>query len=237
MIQLLPVLGLPEVLSGSPLGRWIAEAIPIEHGDILVVAQKVVSKAEGRIVKLDDVTPSDFAKQISEGRDPRLVEIVLRESRRIVRMNRGLVITETSHGFVCANAGVDLSNVDGGTRATLLPLDPDASAERIAGEIGVGVSVIISDTFGRPWREGLVDVAIGVHGLAATTDCRGQADSHGYPLQATILADADQLAAAAGLVFRKTARIPVCLIRGFQVTPGHGKARDLVRPPDKDLFR
>ena len=237
MIQLLPVRGMPEAVPGAPLGRWIADAVAIEQGDTLVVAQKIVSKAEGRIVKLADVTPSEFARQIAEGRDARLVEIVLRETRRIVRMDRGVIIAETAHGFVCANAGVDLSNVDGGASATLLPLDPDASAARIAGEIGVAVGVIISDTFGRPWREGLVDVAIGMHGFAATTDCRGQADSYGYPLQATILADADQLAAAAGLIFRKTARVPVCLIRGFSVTSGPGKARDLVRPRDKDLFR
>jgi coenzyme F420-0:L-glutamate ligase/coenzyme F420-1:gamma-L-glutamate ligase len=228
---------MPEAVPGAPLGRWIADAVAIEQGDTLVVAQKIVSKAEGRIVKLADVTPSEFARQIAEGRDARLVEIVLRETRRIVRMDRGVIIAETAHGFVCANAGVDLSNVDGGASATLLPLDPDASAARIAGEIGVAVGVIISDTFGRPWREGLVDVAIGMHGFAATTDCRGQADSYGYPLQATILADADQLAAAAGLIFRKTARVPVCLIRGFSVTSGHGKARDLVRPRDRDLFR
>jgi len=237
VIQLLPVRGMPEAVPGAPLGRWIADAVAIEQGDTLVVAQKIVSKAEGRIVKLADVTPSEFARQIAEGRDARLVEIVLRETRRIVRMDRGVIIAETAHGFVCANAGVDLSNVDGGASATLLPLDPDASAARIAGEIGVAVGVIISDTFGRPWREGLVDVAIGMHGFAATTDCRGQADSYGYPLQATILADADQLAAAAGLIFRKTARVPVCLIRGFSVTSGPGKARDLVRPRDKDLFR
>jgi coenzyme F420-0:L-glutamate ligase/coenzyme F420-1:gamma-L-glutamate ligase len=237
LIQLLPVLGIPDVSPGAPLGQWIAEAVAIEPGDILVVAQKIVSKSEGRIVKLEDITPSDFAKQIAEGRDARLVELVLRETRRIVRMDRGVIIAETAHGFVCANAGVDLSNVDGGASATLLPLDPDASAARIAGEIGVAVGVIISDTFGRAWREGLVDVAIGMHGFAATTDCRGQKDSHGYPLQATILADADQLAAAAGLIFRKTAQVPVCLIRGFSVTPGHGTARDLVRPREKDLFR
>lgn len=237
MIQLLPVQGLPEVPPGAPLGRWMATAIAIEPGDILVVAQKIVSKAEGRIVRLEDVVPSGFARQIAEDRDARLVELVLRETRRIVRMDRGVIIAETPHGFVCANAGVDLSNVDGGTSATLLPVDPDASAARIAAEIGIPVSVIVSDTFGRPWRDGLVDVAIGMHGFAATTDCRGQTDSYGYPLQATILADADQLAAAAGLIFRKNAQVPVCLIRGFTVTPGEGKARDLVRPREKDLFR
>ena len=246
MILLLPVRGIPEAEPGAPLGRWIVDALAaggqaIERGDILVVAQKIVSKAEGRVVKLAGVTASDFAMRIAEGRDARVLELVLRETRRIVRMDRGVLIAETAHGFVCANAGVDLSNVDGGASASLLPLDPDASAARIAGEIesitGAAVGVIVSDTFGRPWREGLVDVAIGMHGFAATADCRGQVDPHGYPLQATILADADQLAAAAGLVFRKTERVPVCLIRGFRLTPGQGTARDLVRPPEKDLFR
>ena len=246
MILLLPVRGIPEAEPGAPLGRWIVDALAaggqaIERGDILVVAQKIVSKAEGRVVKLAGVTASDFAMRIAEGRDARVLELVLRETRRIVRMDRGVLIAETAHGFVCANAGVDLSNVDGGASASLLPLDPDASAARIAGEIesitGAAVGVIVSDTFGRPWREGLVDVAIGMHGFAATADCRGQVDPHGYPLQATILADADQLAAAAGLVFRKTERVPVCLIRGFPFTPGQGTARDLVRPPEKDLFR
>ena len=246
MILLLPVRGIPEVTPAAPLGRWIADGVAgcghaIERGDIFVVAQKIVSKAEGRIVKLEHVVPSDFAMQIAEGRDARLVELVLRETRRIVRMDRGVLIAETSHGFVCANAGVDLSNVDGGASATLLPVDPDASASRIASEIesitGVAAGVIVSDTFGRPWREGLVDVAIGMHGFAAMSDCRGQTDAHGYPLQATILADADQLAAAAGLVFRKTEQVPVCLIRGFRVTPGKGAARDMVRPRERDMFR
>lgn len=243
MIQLLPVHGIPEVAPGSPLGEWIARAVAIEPGDVLVVAQKVVSKAEGRIVRLADVEPSEFAMRCAResGRDPRLTEIVLRESRRIVRMDHGVTICETVHGFVCANAGVDLSNVDGGASATLLPVDPDASAERIAREIeaiaGVAPGVIVSDTFGRPWREGLVEVAIGISGFAPVSDYRGQTDSHGHPLQATVLADADELAAAAGLVFRKNARVPVCVIRGFAVVPGSGSARDLVRAASRDLFR
>lgn len=246
MIQLLPVHGIPEVTPGARLGALIAGVaaqcgLPVQPGDIFVVAQKVVSKAEGRLVKLADVTPSAFARQIAGGRDPRLLEVVLRETKRIVRMDHGVLIAETSHGFVCANAGVDLSNVDGGASVSLLPVDPDASAARVASEIssltGSWVGVVVSDTFGRPWREGLVDVAIGVSGFAAATDCRGELDAHGQLLQATILADADQLAAAAGLVFRKTARVPVCLIRGFSVAPRAGSARDLVRPPEKDLFR
>ncbi len=249
MILLLPVQGLPEAVPGSPLGSWIVSALKrggqtLQPGDILVVAQKFVSKAEGRLVRLADVTPSEFALRIAAGmggRDARVVEVVLRESKRIVRMDHGVLIAETTHGFVCANAGVDLSNVDGGASVSLLPVDPDESARRLAEEIraatGCTVSVIVSDTFGRAWREGLVDVAIGLSGFAAASDCRGQVDSHGHPLQATILADADQLAAAAGLVFRKTAQVPVCLIRGFRVVPGEGSARDLVRDPARDLFR
>lgn len=243
MIQLLPVTGIPEVAPGSPLGEWIARAIAWEPSDVVVIAQKIVSKAEGRIVRLSDVQPSEFATRSAResGRDPRLIEIVLRESRRIVRMDHGVMISETAHGFVCANAGVDLSNVDGGASATLLPVDPDASAERLARAIEavsrVPVGVIVSDTFGRPWREGLLDVAIGVSGFSPLSDCRGQTDTHGYPLQATILADADQLAAAAGLVFRKTARVPACVVRGFTVVPGHGKARELIRPANRDMFR
>lgn len=243
MIQLLPLTGIPEVTPGAPLGEWISRSIPLEPGDVLVIAQKIVSKAEGRIVRLADVEPSPFALQCAResGRDPRLIETVLRESRRIVRMDHGVLICETAHGFVCANAGVDLSNVDGGASVTLLPEDPDASAQRIAQEIhaltGTAPSVIVSDTFGRPWREGLVEVAIGVAGFAPLNDCRGQTDRFGYPLQATVLADADELAAAAGLVFRKTARIPACVIRGFTVAPGHGKARELIRAAGRDMFR
>ena len=224
MIQLIPVETIPDIEPGAPLGRLILEAIArsgyaIEPGDLLVIAQKIVSKAEGRIVRLDS----------------NLLEIVLGETKRIVRHERGILIAETHHGFICANAGVDLSNVDGGASVTLLPVDPDASAARLSGELGV--PVIISDTFGRPWREGLLDVAIGVHGLAPATDYRAQLDPYGYTLKATVLADADQLAAAAGLVFRKTARVPVCLIRGFPYTPAAGSARELIRAPRNDLFR
>ena len=249
MIQLLPVTGIPDVHPGDNLATLIVQALQANAQsllpkDLLVVAQKIVSKAEDRLVRLADVTPSDFALQVARqlaGRDPRLVEIILRESRRIVRMDRGVLIAETHHGFICANAGVDLSNVDGGITASLLPLDPDASAARISNELttlaGVAVPVIVSDTFGRPWREGLVDVAIGVHGLLALRDCRRQEDAYGYPLNATILAEADQLAASAGLVFRKNGRVPVCLIRGFDFEPSTGSARLLLRDPGRDLFR
>lgn len=249
MIQLLPVRTIPEVEAGAPLGRLIVEAATrcgetVKPGDIVVVAQKIVSKAEGRIVRLESVTPSERARSVAESlgkHDARLVEVVLRETRRIVRMGHGVLIVETLHGFVCANAGVDLSNVDGGSSACLLPEDPDASARRISHEIealtGVAAPVIVSDTFGRPWREGLVDVAIGLDGMGAMTDCRDQVDPHGYSLRVSALADADQLAGAAGLVFRKTERVPVCVIRGFPYCRGEGSARDLVRAAQRDLFR
>lgn len=225
---------------GDALGGMIARALPCEAqaGDLLVVAQKVVSKAEGRLVRLDTVAPSAFAMGMAEtlgGKDARLIEVILRETRRIVRMDHGVLIVETHQGFVCANAGVDLSNVDGGATASLLPEDADRSAAQIARE--VKMPVIISDTFGRPWREGLLDVAIGVSGLAALRDYRNQTDPHGYRLRASVLAEADQLAAAAGLVFRKTAQVPACLIRGFDFQGGEGSGRDLLRDRAHDLFR
>jgi len=246
VIQLLPVSGIPEVQPGDAVGELIARALPdrLQPGDLLVVAQKVVSKSEGRLVCLDTVTPSGFAVKVAQtlgGKDARLVEIILGETKRIVRMDRGVLIVETHQGFVCANGGVDLSNVDGGTTASLLPLDADQSAADIARAVeaarGTRVPVIISDTFGRPWREGLVDVAIGVHGLAALRDYRHQTDPHGYQLRATILAEADQLAAAAGLLFRKNARVPACLVRGFDFQVGEGAAQHLLRDPEHDLFR
>lgn len=249
MIELVPITGLPEVTPGESPGLLIAHALgrlslALLPTDVLVVAQKIVSKAENRLVRLDTVVPSEAALSTARelgNRDPRLIQLVLAESRRIVRTGHGVLIVETHHGFICANAGVDLSNVDGGSTASLLPVDPDRSAARIAEELhaatGIDVPVLISDTFGRPWREGLVDVAIGVHGLVATRDHRDQTDAYGYKLRATIMAEADQLAAAAGLVFRKTARVPACLVRGFEVQSGNGKAGDLLRNPQHDLFR
>ena len=240
MIQLLPVTGIGEVKPGDALGAMIARALPGEAqaGDLLVVAQKVVSKAEGRLVRIDTVAPSAFAMSVAEtlgGKDARLIEIVLRETRRIVRMDHGVLIVETHQGYVCANAGVDVSNVDGGETVSLLPEDADRSAALIARE--VKMPVIISDTFGRPWREGLLDVAIGVSGLAALRDYRNQTDGHGYRLRATVLAEADQLAGAAGLVFGKTAQVPACLVRGFAFQEGEGSWRDLLRDRAHDLFR
>jgi coenzyme F420-0:L-glutamate ligase/coenzyme F420-1:gamma-L-glutamate ligase len=204
----------------------------------VVIAQKIVSKAEGAIVDLRSIVPSKLAKDWSEqyGKDPRLIELVLRESRRIVRMDRGVLIAETRHGFITANAGVDQSNVPGEHFATTLPLDPDASAGRIRSTLGCG-AVIVSDTFGRPWREGLVNVAIGVSGLEPVDDLRGSRDWSGRALQVSKIAVADELAAAAGLAMPKSAGVPVALITGFEWKRGEGLARNLLRSSETDLFR
>ena len=211
-------------------------------GGVLVVCQKVVSKVEGRVVALGDVTPSAEAVRIAaeDGKDPRHVEIVLRESKRIVRRGRGVLICETRHGFVCANAGVDLSNAPEADVAVLLPEDPDASAARLRAALvaaGAGpLAVIVSDTFGRPWREGLVDVAIGCAGLAPIEDLRGRPDLAGRTLQVTAMATADQLAAAAGLLMTKDSGIPAVWIEGF-LPAGEGSVRSTLRDPAQDLFR
>jgi coenzyme F420-0:L-glutamate ligase/coenzyme F420-1:gamma-L-glutamate ligase len=203
----------------------------------------VVSKAEGRVVCLRDVVPSGLAREFAEtwGKDPRFVEVVLRESRRIVRMDRGMIIAETTHGFICANAGVDASNVPGEDRVSLLPVDPDASAARLRKALeercGATLGVIVSDTFGRPWREGLTNVAIGVAGLDPLVSYIGQRDPHGHTLRVTELAVADELAAAAGLLMGKLERIPAVLIRGTHFPTAEGRARSLVRSAERDLFR
>jgi coenzyme F420-0:L-glutamate ligase/coenzyme F420-1:gamma-L-glutamate ligase len=239
--------GLPEIKEGDDIASLIADAareagLEIRAGDIFVIAQKIVSKAEGRVVLLESIAPSQFAVEWAEehGKDPRMIEAVLRESRRIVRQDRGVLICETRHGLVCANAGVDASNIAEGAIA-LLPLDPDLSARRIRQgierESGAEIAVIISDTFGRPWREGLVNVAIGVSGLAPLIDYRGQRDQHGRPLQVTVIAAADELASAAELVMRKSASIPVAVIRGFEFETAESDGRDLIRDPQRDLFR
>ena len=246
-IQVIGIEGLPEVRPGDDLVALVlqalaAEGLALQDGDILVLTQKVVSKAEGRMVALADVEPSAFARTIARqmGRDPRFVEVVLRQARRIVRMDRHVLVVETPQGFVCANAGVDRSNVGEG-RVVLLPADPDASARAIRREIkrraGVEVAVLITDTFGRPWREGLTEVAIGVAGLAPLKDYRGQQDRFGVPLQATGVAVADELACAAGLVMEKLAGVPAAIIRGYAYEPQEGAASALVRPPERDLFR
>ena len=222
------------------------QGTPIESGDVLVVTQKIVSKAEGRIVHLADVTPSHFARQLAEqtDRDARLVELVLRESRSIVRMDtsRGILITETRHGFVCANAGIDTSNVPGEDVVSLLPEHPDASAATIRDDIQkrseiAEIAVIISDTFGRAWREGHVNFAIGVAGIDPLMDYRGTPDAYGQILKVTNIALADELASAAELVTAKSTGVPVALIRGYAYSVGDQGVRALVRDRSRDLFR
>ena len=245
--EVIGIAGLPEVRPGADLARLIVEtaarqSTPLIGGDLLVVSQKVVSKMEDRIVRLADVTPSPVALAMGAGlgRDPRLVEIILRESRRIVRMDQGILITETHHGWVCANAGVDQSNMDVDSVA-LLPEDPDGSAralrDRIRTLAGVDVFVIIADTFGRPWREGLTNVAIGLAGLAPLRSYLGERDPAGRPLQATILAVADELAAAAEPVMGKLDRIPAAIVRGASLTSSEEGSKPLLRDPARDLFR
>ena len=219
------------------------QGIRFQARDILVVKHKVVSKLEGSLVTLDEIRPSAASRVWARryGLDARVTELALRESRRIVRRKRGVLITETRHGFVCANSGVDVSNVDGGSHAVLLPEDPDRSASRLRTELKktlrLEIAVIVSDSFGRPWREGLTEVAIGIAGMRPLVDYRGRRDSHGYRMHASIDAIADELACAAGLVCGKLAGTPACIIRGFSYRPGNGKATQLIRPAAYDLFR
>jgi coenzyme F420-0:L-glutamate ligase/coenzyme F420-1:gamma-L-glutamate ligase len=229
--------GLPEIGPESDLAGLLAERLPDGPG-VLVVAQKVVSKHEGRVVRLADVKPGERAIEVARRveKDPRQVELVLRESKRIVRAVPGVLICETHHGLVCANSGVDLSNAPGDEVAVLLPVDPDASAEKIRARLGAGRAVILSDTFGRPWREGLVDVAIGVAGLAPLRDFSGETDREGRELQVTVMALADQLATAAGLLMEKNAGLPAVWIEGISPS-GTGSLSDLLRDPTRDLFR
>jgi coenzyme F420-0:L-glutamate ligase/coenzyme F420-1:gamma-L-glutamate ligase len=247
-LQVIGLVGLPEVRPGDDLPSLIIEAARaqgtgVRDGDVLVVTQKVVSKAEGCLVDLAEVQPSERAREVAKatGRDPRLVEVILRESRRIVRQEGQVIITETKHGFVCANAGVDASNVGGGDLVALLPEDPDRSAESIRQAVqemtGVAVAVIISDTFGRPWREGHTNVAVGVAGMSPVRDYVGQRDPFGYELRVSTMAVADELAGAAEPVMGKLSRIPVAIVRGLAFEPGAGTARELIRPPERDLFR
>ncbi len=244
-IEVLPVEGIPEVRTGDDLAEILLDRAgsALRSGDVLVVTHKVVSKAEGRLVDLRAVEPSPLAKGFAaeHGKDPRQVEVVLRESRRIVRMDRGIIISETRHGFVCANAGVDASNVPGGHTVCLLPLEPDTSAaelrDALAARIGVEVAVIISDSFGRAWRQGITNVAIGVAGMMPLTDYRGERDPHGYPLEASVLAVADELAAASELVMGKTDSVPAALIKNYPYRRGPGSGRDLIMEPGRDLFR
>jgi len=240
VIQIVPVAGIPELREGDDIGALIAERIDLEDGDIVVVAQKAVSKIEGRVVRLDDVEPSDRARELAGGEDPRRLEVILREAKRIVRTRPPLVIAETPHGFVCASAGVDASNTPEAGMLVLLPHDPDASAERLRGRLreltGREVGVLVTDSFGRPWRQGTTDVAIGAAGVRVLLDLKGKRDRNGYELHATTIAVADELAGAAELAMGKLDGIPAAVVRGVDAA-GAGRARDVVMPPERDLFR
>ena len=250
-IRVLALDGIPEIAEGDDLGGVIGDALertagalPLTTEDVLVVTQKIVSKAEGAVVDLTTVEPTPEAVDFADkwDRDARQIEVVLREARRVVRMEKGVLITETSHGFVCANGGIDASNVGpaSGSVVTLLPVDPDASASAIRAAVrarfGVDVPVIVSDSFGRPWRWGIVDVAIGVSGLLPLEDLRGSPDADGRIMRSTVRAVADELASAAELALGKTAGRPVALVRGAAFTRGEGSIRDVIIPRENDLF-
>jgi coenzyme F420-0:L-glutamate ligase/coenzyme F420-1:gamma-L-glutamate ligase len=237
-----------EIKPGDSLAEKLSLALKARHlrllaGDILVLKHKIVSKVEGQVVALRDVKPSPAARRWadSHGLDARVSHLALTQARRVVRQRNGVLITETRHGWICANSGVDVSNVDGGESAILLPVDADRSASRIhrglKEKFGLSIPVIISDSFGRPWREGLADVAIGLAGMRAFRDYRGQHDRFGYSLRVSLEAVADELAGAAGLVCGKLAGVPACIIRGFAFPKGRGRAKDLIRPAARDLFR
>ncbi|HEX6350685.1 MAG TPA: coenzyme F420-0:L-glutamate ligase [Candidatus Dormibacteraeota bacterium] len=241
-MEVLPVEGMPEVLPGDDLGRLIVDHARPRAGDILVVAQKVVSKAEGRLRRLSEIEPTAEAVALAAeiDHDPRLVQAILDESVRVVRKQR-ILIVETRQGFICANAGIDHSNVPGDDTVSLLPEDSDRSARGLRARVreltGVEVAIIVSDTFGRAWRMGIENVALGVAGIPVFADYRGQLDDHGKELQVTVVAIADELACAAELVMGKTARVPVVVIRGYTPEGPPGSGRDLVRPAELDLFR
>jgi coenzyme F420-0:L-glutamate ligase/coenzyme F420-1:gamma-L-glutamate ligase len=247
-VRVIGLRGVPEVFPGAPVAELVlagvrASGVELQDGDILLVTHKIVSKAEGRLVDLRTVEPSALATHIAEryAKDARHVEVVLRESARIVRMDRGIIISQTTHGFVCANAGVDASNVAGEDVVCLLPRDPDASARELRAALeratGARLAVIITDSFGRPWRNGIVNVAIGVAGLAPLADYRGRPDDHGREMKVSILAVADELASAAELVMGKVARCPVAIVRGYPYERREGRAAELVMDPANDLFR
>jgi coenzyme F420-0:L-glutamate ligase / coenzyme F420-1:gamma-L-glutamate ligase len=251
-LEVIALAALPEVVEGDDVGDLVADALattrdalPLRDDDVLVVTQKIVSKAEGAVVDLTSIEPRPEAIRYGErwDRDPRQVEVVLREARRVVRMANGVLITETDHGFICANGGVDASNVGpaSGSIVTLLPRDPDASAGRIRASVlarfGRDVPVIVSDSFGRPWRWGIVDVAIGVSGIVPLDDLRGRPDADGRIMRSTVRAVADEIASAAELVLGKTAGRPVALVRGADFVRGEASIRAALIPPEADLFR
>jgi coenzyme F420-0:L-glutamate ligase / coenzyme F420-1:gamma-L-glutamate ligase len=243
-VRVIPLTGIPELEEGDDLAAHVAAAAAraggLETGDVLVVAQKAVSKVEGRVVHLEGVEPSARARELAADEDPRRFEIILREAREVLRARPPLVIAETRHGFVCASAGVDASNAKGEDTLVLLPLDPDASAVGLRGRIreltGMDVGVVVSDSFGRAWRRGTTDVALGVAGIAPLLDLKGTRDPAGYELHATEIAVADEIAGAAELVMGKTDGVPAAIVRGVDA-PGNGRGSDLLMPRDRDLFR
>jgi coenzyme F420-0:L-glutamate ligase / coenzyme F420-1:gamma-L-glutamate ligase len=247
-VRLVPIRLAGEIEPGDSLALRLLQALReeklvLETGDILVIKHKIVSKAENRLVDLATVKPSKASVRWAKryGLDPRVIELAIRESRAVIRRKNGVLITETKHGFICANSGVDVSNVDGGRHALLLPVDPDRTARTIYRELkertALSIPILITDSFGRPWREGLVDFCIGIAGMKPLRDDRGRRDPHGYILHASVEAIADELACAAGLVCGKLNRTPACLIRGFDYAAAGGRARELLRPAANDLFR
>jgi coenzyme F420-0:L-glutamate ligase/coenzyme F420-1:gamma-L-glutamate ligase len=247
-VRLIPIPFVDNVAPGMDIADTVLQSMRRRHqrfrqGDILVVKHKIISKSEGCLIDLATVRPSAEAMAWAEPYklDARVIELALRESRAVIRRKNGVLITETHHGFVCANNGIDVSNVDGGKTALLLPKDPDRSAanlrRRLKNKTGLAIPVIITDSFGRPWREGLAEFAIGIAGMKALRDDRGRRDAHGYRLKASVEAVADELACAAGLVCGKLNRTPACIVRGFRFSPGGGGFRELLRSPDRDLFR
>lgn len=247
-LRVIPVRFRDEVRPGNSIITMLLAEInhaklALQSGDILVIKHKVISKAEGQLIDLGRIKPRRSSRAWGKRYklDARVTELAVTESKRVIRRKRGVLITETRHGFICANSGVDVSNVNGGGHALLLPRDPDRSARNLYRELkkqlGLSIPIIISDSFGRPWREGLTEVAIGIAGMKALHDYRGERDPHGYPLRVSVDAVADELACAAGLVCGKLERTPACIIRGFRYQPGPGRARDLIRPAVNNLFR
>ena len=240
-LHVLPVTGIPELREGDDLAAMIVERVELEAGDVVAVVQKAISKVEGRVVRLDGIEPSERAKAIAgdDGDAARRIEVILREAKRIVRVRPPLVICETQHGFICASAGVDASNSPEPGMLVLLPVDPDASAARLRDELrartGVDVGVLVTDSFGRPWRQGTTDVAVGASGVEVLRDLQGRRDPIGYELHATVIAIADEIAGAAQLVSGKLDRVPVTIVRGLDLR-GDGKATDIPIPPERDLF-
>ena len=247
-IALIPIPDIPQIQPGDDLVSILLDAIDrskvgLKNGDILVMCQKIVSKAEGAVVDLKTVEPSDFAHQIADQweKDPRIVEVVLRESNRIVMMKNGVVITETKRGWVCANSGVDASNTLADDIVIVLPEDPDKSAKdmrvAIQERCNISIGIVITDTFGRPWRDGLVEFALGVSGFEGLLDLRGGEDLQGRELSHTVISVADELACAAGLLMEKSAAVPAVIVRGYKYVPAEGNGQVLIRPAEADLFR